>query len=74
MYVGLHYLFVIYSNGIICKLIYMCTFLLTFSTQLIMYVFSDLIVIYFIGTMYSFLAASELAFFPFYMCACLLAY
>ncbi len=39
-----------------------------------MYVFSDLICIYFIGTMYSFLAASELAFFPFYMCACLLAY
>ncbi len=32
-----------------------------------MYVFSDLIVIYFIGTMYSFLATSELAFFPFYI-------
>ncbi len=30
MYVGLHYLFVIYSNGIICKLIYMCTFLLAY--------------------------------------------
>ncbi len=39
-----------------------------------MYVLIELIVIYFIGTMYSFLAASELAFSPFYMCACLLAY